>query len=248
MTTTGWQQYLVDPNAEETMRRATFESQANESVLNQQSHIDQLMRSVNYIGGSMQPTRPVYQGGPTRQNSLADIYEARLKQLQYDPSAITSSPGYQAGFEAVQRSMASQGYMGSGNMATELQKYGGDFYLKELQALGGLRAQERAGTAQQGQVDIGGAQVGLQGMQIQQQGRQWDLNRSDELAAGDEYRRMMEQFSRPIEYEQPAATNYYSGNFPQMSGGYTPQMSGGYTPASGGSWDFSSPDYQTTEF
>ena len=32
------------------------------------------------------------------------------------------------GLEAVRRSMASQGFQGSGNMMAALQKYGGDFY------------------------------------------------------------------------------------------------------------------------
>lgn len=45
-----------------------------------------------------------------------------------NPADVASLPGYQAGLEAVQRSMASQGYQGSGNMATALLKYGGDAY------------------------------------------------------------------------------------------------------------------------
>jgi hypothetical protein len=53
-------------------------------------------------------------------------------------------PGYQAGLEAVQRSMASQGFTGSGNMMAALSKYGGDFYQQQLnnltQQAGGMPA------------------------------------------------------------------------------------------------------------
>lgn len=62
---------------------------------------------------------------------LYGLYESkRLRKLTKlpDPSDIVGMPGYQAGLEAVRRSMASQGYQGSGNMMLALQKYGGDFY------------------------------------------------------------------------------------------------------------------------
>lgn len=45
-----------------------------------------------------------------------------------NPADLTKMPGYQAGLEAVERSLASQGYQGSGNMMAALQKYGGDAY------------------------------------------------------------------------------------------------------------------------
>lgn len=54
--------------------------------------------------------------------------EAQLQALMADPSSVTKLPGYEAGLEAVQRGMAAGGFLGSGNMATALQKYGGDFY------------------------------------------------------------------------------------------------------------------------
>lgn len=62
----------------------------------------------------------------------------RLDALSRDPSSITSDPGYEAGLQAVQRSMAAQGYQGSGNMMAALQKYGGDFYEKAIARLSGL--------------------------------------------------------------------------------------------------------------
>ena len=47
-------------------------------------------------------------------------------------------PGYEAGLDAVTRKMASQGYLGSGNMMAALQKYGGDFFNAETARLGNL--------------------------------------------------------------------------------------------------------------
>ena len=36
-------------------------------------------------------------------------YAKQLQALEADPSSITSTPGYQAGLDAIQRSMAAQG-------------------------------------------------------------------------------------------------------------------------------------------
>lgn len=65
-------------------------------------------------------------------------YAAQLNALMKNPSSITSMPGYEAGMDAVTRSMAAQGYQGSGNMATALQKYGGDFFNNQVAQLQGL--------------------------------------------------------------------------------------------------------------
>lgn len=62
-------------------------------------------------------------------------YQAQLSALMADPSRITSMPGYKAGLDAVERKMASQGYIGSGNMMAALQEYGGSFFDKEAQRL-----------------------------------------------------------------------------------------------------------------
>ena len=45
-----------------------------------------------------------------------------------NPKDIQGIPGYQAGQDAVMRSMSAQGYQGSGNMMAAMSKYGGDFY------------------------------------------------------------------------------------------------------------------------
>jgi hypothetical protein len=65
-------------------------------------------------------------------------YAGELSALRADPSRLTSLPGYKAGEQAVQRSMASQGYLGSGNMMVALQDYGGRIYDAEVQRLSDL--------------------------------------------------------------------------------------------------------------
>ncbi|MGH7745861.1 MAG: hypothetical protein ACREQ5_13930, partial [Candidatus Dormibacteria bacterium] len=75
-------------------------------------------------------------------------YAQKLQALEADPNSITALPGYQAGLEAVKRSMASQGFNGSGNMMAALQKYGGDFYnnaLNQYATLAGAGAAPGAG-------------------------------------------------------------------------------------------------------
>ena len=65
-------------------------------------------------------------------------YAADLAALSADPSRLNRTPGYQAGEQAVMRRMASQGYIGSGNMMRALQDYGTNAYDKEISRLSGL--------------------------------------------------------------------------------------------------------------
>lgn len=65
-------------------------------------------------------------------------YQQQLAQLASDPSQITKDPAYAAGLQAIQRTMAAQGYLGSGNMMTELLNYGGNFYNQSVNRLAGL--------------------------------------------------------------------------------------------------------------
>ena len=73
-------------------------------------------------------------GGVPLTRTLGGLYglseSLRLQRMAKLPSPgeVTSLPGYEAGMEAVRRSMASQGYQGSGNMMAAMAKYGGDFY------------------------------------------------------------------------------------------------------------------------
>jgi len=85
-------------------------------------------------------------------------YAADLMALLDDPSSLYSMPMYQAAFgegqQAVTRNMAAQGYLGSGNMAVGLQKYGMSFgydmfdkYSKFLANLAGFEFDNRDSSA-----------------------------------------------------------------------------------------------------
>lgn len=65
-------------------------------------------------------------------------YANQLSYLMANPTSVSSLPGYQAGLDAVMRSQAAGGYLGSGNMMAALQQYGGNFYQQQLQNLMGL--------------------------------------------------------------------------------------------------------------
>ncbi len=82
-------------------------------------------------------------------------YADKMAALAADPSSITQQPGYEAGMQAIKRSMASQGYTGSGNMMAAMSKYGGDQYDKLMSMYSGL-AGAQFNPAQ-------GAALGLQG-------------------------------------------------------------------------------------
>ena len=65
-------------------------------------------------------------------------YGRKLAALEANPGSIVSRPGFQAGLEAIDRKSAATGYYGSGNMASALSRYSGDFYNQEAARLAGL--------------------------------------------------------------------------------------------------------------
>lgn len=65
-------------------------------------------------------------------------YAAELAKLEANPSSITSTPGWDAGIQAVQRGMASKGMGLSGNEEIALMKYGGDFFNQREKMLADL--------------------------------------------------------------------------------------------------------------
>lgn len=71
--------------------------------------------------------------GPYREG-----YAQQLAALSANPSLITKQPGYAAGLEAVRRSLAAQGYQGSGNMMAALAQYGQKFLGDEQNRLATL--------------------------------------------------------------------------------------------------------------
>lgn len=82
-------------------------------------------------------------------------YAEQLSNLMKNPSSITSMPGFEAGQTAVERSMAAQGYQGSGNMAAALQQYGGNFFNQQVQQLQELANSGASST----QAALGGQQM-----------------------------------------------------------------------------------------
>jgi hypothetical protein len=58
--------------------------------------------------------------------------------LEANPGRIRGTPGFFAGQDTINRSMASKGYLGSGNQAAALQRFGGEFYQQEANRLAGL--------------------------------------------------------------------------------------------------------------
>lgn len=100
------------------------------------------------LGGKMGGGKNIYGMGQLL-SSLYGLQQSNQLRKQAgppNPADLQKMPGYQAGLDAVQRSMASQGYQGSGNMMAALQKYGGDAYSQMWQgniassqaAMGGL--------------------------------------------------------------------------------------------------------------
>lgn len=90
-------------------------------------------------------------------------YAKQLQALEADPSSITSTPGYQAGLDAIQRSMAAQGYMGSGNMMAEMAKYGQGIYDQRFRELSSLASGGGEYAAAAAQAKAGGTARSLVG-------------------------------------------------------------------------------------
>lgn len=86
-------------------------------------------------------------------------YAEQLNKLMSDPSSITETPEYKARLEAVSRSLASQGYAGSGNMAIEAANAGGAAFKESfdrLAMLSGAGAQPGGGYGNAVQSSIAG--------------------------------------------------------------------------------------------
>lgn len=91
---------------------------------------------------------------------MRGYYMKQLQQLSASPTDVAHIPGYQAGLEGVQRSMAAQGYQGSGNMMAELNKYSGGMYNQQMQTLAGF-AGANAMPGAGGQLAVQGVQQGM---------------------------------------------------------------------------------------
>lgn len=94
---------------------------------------DQMSKLAGQLANQRPPVMDPFGYGPQRSQ-----YATQLAALMANPAAIGRYPGYQAGIDAVTRKMASQGYLGSGNMMAALQKYGGGFFNQESNRLAQL--------------------------------------------------------------------------------------------------------------
>jgi hypothetical protein len=111
----------------------------------------------------------------------------QLMQLQANPALVTQQPGYKAGLDAVQRTMAAQGYQGSGNMMAELANYGTTAYDKAIQQLMTMSGASTSPAA--------GAQVNQQGSTNDYLARIEALNRLGGMASSYQGSPMQKLFS-----------------------------------------------------
>lgn len=75
---------------------------------------------------------------PWQSGGGGDLATQQLMALISGKTDVSAMPGYKAGEQAVQRSMAAQGYQGSGNMMAALNQFGGKFYNDAVTQLSGL--------------------------------------------------------------------------------------------------------------
>lgn len=79
-------------------------------------------------------------------------YAQMLQRLMASPSTeLPKTPGYQAGMDAVQRSLLAQGYQGSGKMMAGMLEYGGNIFNEQVKTLGHLAGADVGSPAAAGQ-------------------------------------------------------------------------------------------------
>lgn len=104
-------------------------------LANQQRKMAQLASSGFQPGGAVSAAADPWGAvNPNTGTAGRGVADTQLQTL-LKTGDVTGLPGYAAGLQAVQRSMAAQGYTGSGNMMAALSKYGGDFYNNAIQQL-----------------------------------------------------------------------------------------------------------------
>lgn len=110
-------------------------------------------KGISSWAGSRTPMQLMRMGG-----GALGLYRANQLQKMArmpDPGSMKDMPGYQAGLDAVQASMASQGYTGGSNAAAAIGKYGADFYNQNVNQrlmMGG--AMQGAGVQQLGSLAL----------------------------------------------------------------------------------------------
>lgn len=90
--------------------------------------------------------------------SQRPYYQGQLAALMSNPNQVLpNTPGYQAGIDAVMRSGAAAGQLGSGNMQANLLQYGGNIYQQQEQILAQLSGANTGSPAAAGQIAQTGA-------------------------------------------------------------------------------------------
>lgn len=87
-------------------------------------------------------------------------YASKLSQLASDPSSITDSSSYKARLQAAERTMAAQGYTGSGNALAAAADAGGAAYQQEFDNLAMLSGAGQGQGARASAYGTGSAAVG----------------------------------------------------------------------------------------
>jgi hypothetical protein len=92
-------------------------------------------------------------------------YISEMQALEANPSSIVNTPGYEAAMTGLQRTLAAQGYTGSGKAATDIASLSGSMYAQRMQQLGALASMGNpAAPAQVSAAGIGAEAQGLEQM------------------------------------------------------------------------------------
>lgn len=87
-------------------------------------------------------------------------YASQLQNMMNNPQGtVATNPSYQAGMDAVSRSMAANGYLGSGNMMNAMEQYGGNLWNQQAQFLSSLAGYQFAPPQMQGGAAVGAGQL-----------------------------------------------------------------------------------------
>lgn len=112
-------------------------------------------------------------------------YGQQLQALEKDPGLLQQRPGYQAGLDAIERTMGSKGFLGSGNLAASMFRFGGQFYNEEANRLASLAGAGQTPGA--GQVPAAGlyqSAMGQAGYGIGELMRQFQMTNAGNAGGG----------------------------------------------------------------
>jgi hypothetical protein len=65
-------------------------------------------------------------------------YQKQLSDFMANPSSMFTTPGYDSGLQAVERTNAANGFLGGGKAATDIANYSGNFYNQQIATVSNL--------------------------------------------------------------------------------------------------------------